>query len=226
MRNHSTIQRAVAVTVTCLFAAADLPVSAQDPYVPPDLIRTETQTITTVVEALIRFDDRASELEKMATLSKADLEALASDANVLKAKVSTLQQALSGSIRKLRDAGKWTPLLDTFVEQNARSNRVDDSIIQALKTLGGFRNILEQSAASSTLISTEIDKRLADLRGRTTAQRLFDFFLGTPVEARVSRRTACRMLVAGAVASIVIGGTMMSSISYQYARLDCGRHLF
>jgi hypothetical protein len=213
MRKHTIVHRALAIAVASLITTANVPVSVQDPYVAPDLLKTEVQDIVTAGQALVRFEDHAAALEQKKPLSQADLEGLQTEADLFKRTLPAYQRALSSSTAKLKSAGKWTPQLDTFVEQKLRENRIDDRIILQLKSAGGYRALLDRAAASMTQLGSEVDKRIAELRGTAAIQQIIDFFLGTPVSARVSRGR-CVVVLAGIASSFIFGPVAPIAIGY------------
>ncbi len=164
-----------------------------------DLLKSEQadlQAFGTQMRELVKLVDGVDEKAKP---TKAEADALARQAAVVKRLLPAYQRALSSSIGKIKAAGKWTQELDARVERRSPARA------SVLRTSGGARAVLEKGATDPDLTNLErtLDDYIREINGRGVIARLIDELTGVPVLAKSALGNAIRKL-ADAV-DVVVG---------------------
>jgi hypothetical protein len=108
-----------------------------------------------------------------------------------------MQNALRTTVSKLRNAGKWTPELDAFIDEQMRKGGASPPALQLIARQGGFRAAVQEASTAIGRLAAEIDDDIKALRRPTSALgQLVEALLGTPVSC-AGAVVACAALAAG-----------------------------
>jgi hypothetical protein len=103
-------------------------------------LSSEARVVSAYNEDLLAFIQGIEALKQQPPISQADADAARADAWILEERVPQVVQAISGAIRKLRDAGVWDQV-DEFIYARIH----DDQLRRLMERGGGPRVRLENS---------------------------------------------------------------------------------
>lgn len=112
-------------------------------------------------DALVSFDKRVAELEKKATISHVEYEAVQTSGNGLKRRIDEVQQAFRSVIDKLKAAREW----EHFDEVAFREAK-DPRVREFLRSEGGAKRILERAVSLSSDLTFDLNAPVERLRSR------------------------------------------------------------
>jgi hypothetical protein len=208
IRSRRHVARTLVVALCVLqVGATSSPVFAQsEPYLSPDLLKAESRQAEAFGNALSQYLDQYSRLKKQTAVAAADLAQLQTTGQSVKAQLGSMQAAMREAISKLRGAGKWTPELDAFVEQQMRKGGASPAALQLIARGGGFRAVVQEAANIAGQLGAEIDGDITALqRPPGVFGQLLQALLGTPVSC-AGAVTACRAL--GAAIGMLFTGAL------------------
>jgi hypothetical protein len=198
IRSRRHVARTLVVALCVLqIGATSSPVFAQsEPYLSPDLLKAESGQAEPFGNALSQYLQQYSKLKKQTAVAPADLAQLQRTGESVKAQLGSMQVAMRGAISKLRGAGKWTPELDAFVEQQMRKAGASPAALQLIARGGGFRAVVQEAANIGGQLGAEIDGDITALqRPAGVFGQLLEALLGTPVSC-TGALVACKALSA------------------------------
>ena len=219
------------IVVGCAAAVLILPTPAgvraepaTSQYVAADLLSAERQDARSLFTAFDRFFKRADALDKKTSVTKSELDAVVADAEAVKRAIPTFQRAISSMISKLKTAGKWTPELDTFVENQLKTKGVSDARLREFRENGGARRALEIAGAKSAELTAALDGDIKALRAKSGfVQRLLGELLGKPVYASLFSRLHACWLVHVYMDSCAMGDATDCIIMHMACEICVGR---
>ena len=184
----------IALAFLCALAVAgqggDVAAAGED-YVPKQLLTNEIREIQSFGRTLQTFVRNVDALEKKAQRSKSEIDSIASEAEAVKRAIPQFQRAAWGAIQKLQAAGKWTPELDTYLEQQLKEQGAPVSALQDVRSRGGARAVFQNAASLATDLHRQVDEDVKTLRGKSVARRLLEELVGTPVCAGLTQAGYC-----------------------------------
>jgi hypothetical protein len=153
--------------------------------------QTDLQAFRTQMRELVKLVDGVDDKAKP---TKAEVDALAGQAAVVKRLLPTYQRALSSAITKVKAAGKWNQELDTQVERVTQQR--SPARVGVLRTSGGTRAFLEKAATDPDLTNLQrtLEEYIRDVSGRSVIARLIDEITGVPVLAKSALGNAIRKI--------------------------------
>ena len=163
------------LTVGALFAVVAIvsgwsmsPSSAKSPAsssaAAPDLdLSAEINVLNGYIKDLRAFDKKCGLLNKRGAFTAVDLDPLQRNADDLKGRVPSVQNALREAIRKLKAAGRWDRLDEVVAG-------ITESPSKELLRQESFKRFLEDSALQLANDSREIPNPIEVLRKRLKAQ--------------------------------------------------------
>lgn len=205
-RRH--VGRALVLTLCVLQANAtsSLAFAQPEPYLSPDFLKAESRQVEAFGNVLSQYLDQYSRLRKQTSVAPPDLAQLQRAGQAVKAQLGSMSAAMRGAISKLRSAGKWTPELDVFVEQQMRKGGASPAALQLIARGGGFRAVVQEAANIAGQLGGEIDADITGLQRPTSAFRqLLEALLGTPVSC-AGGVSACKAL--GAAIGMLFTGAL------------------
>jgi hypothetical protein len=124
-------------------------------------LSAESRTLDAFVTDLVVFDKKNAELRKRASLTRTEFGAHEQSANDLKRRLSAIQDAVRETIRKLKASGQWENL-----DQTVLAKISDPTSQNFLRTEGGFKKILEDTASGLSNNANQISAPLDVLRNK------------------------------------------------------------
>lgn len=130
----------------------------------PDLdLSAEINVLNSYVKDLRAFDKKCGQLNKRDAFTAVDLDPLQRNADELKGRISSVQNALREAIRKLKAAGRWDGLDEVVAG-------ITESPSKELLRQESFKRVLEESTSQLSDDSRQILNPIDILRKRLKAQ--------------------------------------------------------
>jgi len=140
------------------------PVTDDTPFVPPDLVKVEAQSIDKFATLVVEYRKQFEPLRNDASPDPRQIIAVESKLKNLKTLFPQFQSSARAVVTKLKNAGKWTGELDSFFETAAAKRNVSTEFIDFVKASGGFRKSFENAIVSLGGFSDELDRDETALR--------------------------------------------------------------
>ena len=147
------------VTVLAQFVPTSVAVTT-----PKTELTGEARTLDKFVDDLFKLDRNRGELSRKASLSQTEFDSLKGSADDLKRRLSEVQNALRGVIRKLKAAGEWDDI-DSRVAET-----ISDASLRARFRQTSFKRELEDLAESVANKAGEISDPVEILRRKVSAR--------------------------------------------------------
>lgn len=188
--NRSTLSMALVITVLALFQGIQVasnarPLAAAKGAVASLDLRSDLSTQVRILEAyhdeLTAYYQQCAQLNKTTSVTRAEYDSLKIKADTLKSRLTTVQNAVSEVIRKLKAANAWNDLDEKLLESTTE---------EGLRTLfqeSSFRQDLEEAAAGLGSRTGDITNPIDRLRSKLTA-RAFSPDKGDSVDRIASAR--------------------------------------
>ena len=208
------------------------------PFLPRDFASQETAALDSFGKSLKDFSDKLKAVDGSARPSSQQIDELESKANSLKGKVSAFKNSMERYIQKVKDAGKFTPELDSFIEAElSKSGKTE--LVQAIRSSGGARAALQKSASESNKVTEGVDEAMREIKGRGATVRKVAMSSSLIANAPPLKRsplckvywaalvaaaglTVALFLVTGPLGVVVFSGWYVSFALYvDFYRLNC-----
>jgi hypothetical protein len=141
--------------------------SQPSPAVPGADLRNEERVIARYCDDLSVFDKEVVEFGKRARFVSADLDPVSRKSEILKGRLSEVQNAVREIVRKLKAANEWDELNENFASKITYTDGRKTFLQQS-----SFKQLLEEFP--NTNYRKDIDSPVEDLRKRLASRHLTD----------------------------------------------------
>lgn len=133
------------------------------PFIPPNLVKTETSAITKYADDLDKYVTDCQRLKNSARLAGEQLKKCLTTLKDLRTRFDGFLQMQSSLMDRIKRDNKWTKDLDDEFEKNAVKQGTSAELVADVKGKGGFRSYFQSVNRELKGSKTEFNDEIAEL---------------------------------------------------------------